>query len=210
MNHAARSAQKRRAEIAQLAAKLIASEGVGDFLTAKRKAAERLGLRPDRGMPTNLEIEAALREYQRLFQSDSQPDRVATLRRTAIRAMEFLARFQPRLTGAVLHGTATDYSEVTLHLYCNVAEEVALHLADAGINFEHCARTIKAGPGESREFPALKFLAGDTPVVLVLFTEALEATTPLSPVDGRPMRRATLAAVRALVEGGTGGRGGHG
>lgn len=204
MTHAARSAHKIRTEIAQLAAKLIASEGVGDFLTAKRKAAERLGLRPDRGMPTNIEIEAALREYQRLYQSGSQPDRVAALRRAALKAMEFLAHFRPRLTGAVLHGTATDFSEVTLHLYCNVAEDVALHLADAGIDFEHSSRTIKTGPGESREFPALKFLAGDTPVVLVLFTEALEATTPLSPVDGKPMRRATLPAVRALLDTGMG------
>jgi hypothetical protein len=204
MTHAARSAHKIRAEIAQLAAKLIASEGVGDFLVAKRKAAERLGIRSDRGMPTNVEIEAALREYQRLFQSHSQPDRVQALRRAALQAMEFLARFRPRLTGAVLHGTATDFSEVTLHLYCNVAEEVALHLADAGIGFEHSARSLRTGPGESTEFPALKFLAGDTPVVLILFTEALEATTPLSPVDGRPMRRATLPAVRALLDAGAG------
>lgn len=209
MSNTARSAHRIRVEIAQLAAKLIASEGVGDFLTAKRKAAERLGIRPDRGMPGNAEIEAALREYQRLFQSDSQPERVRALRLTAARAMEFVARFRPRLVGAVLHGTATDTSEVTLHLYCDVAEDVAHHLADAGIEFEPVARAIRTGPGEPLDFPALRFLAGGTPVVLVLFTEALEAMTPLSPVDGRPMRRATLPALRALLDGDTGnGEGG--
>jgi hypothetical protein len=192
--------QKIRAEIAHLAAKLIASEGVPDFLSAKRKAAERLGVRVDHGMPTNAEIEASLREYQRLFQSRSQPDRLRMLRATAMQAMEYLQRFRPRLAGAVLQGTATDYSEVVLHLYCDAAEDVALYLADAGIRFEHAARTIKTGASDSREFPALRFMAGETPVVLVLFTEALEAVTPLSTVDGRPMQRATLAAVRALVD----------
>ncbi len=200
MSTAARSTHRIRAEIAQLAAKLMASEGVGDFLSAKRKAAERLGIRSDRCMPTNLEIEAALREYQRLFQSDSQPRRVRALRRTALRAMEFLERFRPRLSGAVLHGTATDFSEVTLHLYCDVAEEVAHHLGDAGIEFEHTSRAIRIGPGDTREFPALRFMAGDTPVVLVLFTEALEAMTPLSPVDGKPMRRATRATLHSLLD----------
>lgn len=194
--------QKLRTEIAQLAAKLIASEGVPDFLSAKRKAAERLGLRSDRCMPTNLEIEHALQEYLRLFQSRSQPDRLRALRRTALQAMQFLERYRPRLVGAVLHGTATEFSEITLHLYCDVAEDVAWFLSEAGIRFAHESRLIKTAPAEAREFPALCFIAGETPVVLVLFTEALEAVTPLSPVDGKPMRRATLARFNAMVDGG--------
>lgn len=190
-----------RAEIAQLAAKLIASEGVPDFLAAKRKAALRLGVRSDRCLPTNREIELALREYQRLFESHSQPDRLHSLRTTALRAMEFLSRFRPRLAGAVLQGTATDFSEITLHLYCNVTEEVAWFLDDAGIRYEHASRVIKTGPVETREFPALCLIADGTPVVLVLFTEVLEAVKPLSTVDGRPMRRMTAAGLRALLRG---------
>jgi hypothetical protein len=201
MPPASRNDQRLRAEIAQLAAKLIASEGIADFLTAKRKAALRLGARSERGLPTNREIEQALQEYQRLFQSQSQPGRLRALRTAALRAMEFLGHFRPRLAGAVLQGTATEFSEITLHLYCNVAEEVAWFLDDAGITYEHVTRVIKTGPDETLEFPALRLIADGTPVVLILFTEMLEAVKPLSTVDGKPMRRASTSGVRALLQG---------
>ena len=201
MATAARSGFKLRAQIAQMAAKLIASEGVADFGSAKRKAALRLGINSERNLPTNVEIEQALQEYQRLFQSRSQPDHLRILRRAALQAMEFLRQFRPRLVGAVLLGTATGFSEITLHLYCDAAEDVAWFLSEAGIRFEQMSRSIKTAPGKSMEFPALCFIAGEIPVVLVLFTEALEAIRPLSPVDGRPMRRATLASLKNMTEG---------
>ncbi len=196
----ARAAHRLRIEIAQLAAKMIASEGVADFRAAKRKAALRLGANSERNLPTNAEIEQALREYLRLFQSGSQPGLLRSLRQTALEAMEFLAQFRPRLVGAVLLGTATEFSEITLHLYCDAAEDVAWFLSEAGIKFEQTSKTIKTAPGESKEFPALTFIAGETPIILVLFTETLEATKPLSPVDGKPMRRATIASLKALLE----------
>jgi len=202
MSTAPRAGLKLRAQIAQMAAKLIASEGVPDFGSAKRKAALRLGIDSERNLPTNVEIEQALLEYQRLFQSQSQPDHLRALRRTALRAMQFLEQFRPRLVGAVLLGTATEFSEITLHLYCDAAEDVAWFLNEAGIKFEQTTKIIKTAPGKSMEFPALCFIAGETPVVLVLFTETLEAIKPLSPVDGRPMRRATLASFKAMMEDG--------
>ncbi len=202
MTTAARSGLKLRAQIAQMAAKLIAREGVADFGSAKRKAALRLGIESERNLPTNVEVEQALQEYQRLFQSHSQPDHLRSLRRAALQAMQFLQQFRPRLVGAVLLGTATEFSEITLHLYCNAAEDVAWFLSEAGIKFEQISRIIKTAPGKSLEFPALCFIAGEIPVVLVLFTETLEAIRPLSPVDGRPMRRATLASFKTMMEDG--------
>ena len=45
----------------------MAQHGIHDFLTAKRKAAERFGVTDASALPSNTEIEAALAEYQRLF-----------------------------------------------------------------------------------------------------------------------------------------------
>jgi hypothetical protein len=45
----------------------MAEHGIGDFLQAKRKAADRLGVHDVAVLPKNVEIEAALRERQRLF-----------------------------------------------------------------------------------------------------------------------------------------------
>src|SRR5215470_13191592 len=65
--HPTRADNLRRA-LAQEAARLMAEHGIRDFLVAKRKAAERLGV-TDGGalLPKNSEIEEALAAHQRLF-----------------------------------------------------------------------------------------------------------------------------------------------
>ena len=59
-----------RRALAQEAARIMAQHGIHDFLTAKRKAAERLGVTEASALPRNTEIEEALAEYQRLFDPD--------------------------------------------------------------------------------------------------------------------------------------------
>ena len=113
-----------RERIAKEAARLMCEAGVRDFQLAKRKALQRLRMPEHRALPSNEEIEAAVLEYQRLFRADSQPKRLAQLRQVAVRAMRFLERFQPRLVGAVLSGTADEHSDVCLHLFTETAEEV--------------------------------------------------------------------------------------
>ena len=187
-----------RTQIAQLAAKIIAVEGVVDYRAAKRKAAQRLGLHPDRSLPTNVEVREALQEYQRLFQRDAHATTQDTLRKTASQAMSLLENFHPLLAGPVLDGTATTFSEVVLHVYCGAAEELSFFLEEHGIPFQHSARTLNMANGDAREMPAYRFLAGDTPIVLVVFAEPDKGCVPLSPVDGRPMERAPLARIEAL------------
>ena len=53
-----------RQEIAQEAAKIIAHSGHEDYLMAKRKAANQLGVHDNHILPSNTEIEMALMEYQ--------------------------------------------------------------------------------------------------------------------------------------------------
>ena len=64
-----------REEIAIAAARLIAEDGL-DYSTAKRKAARQVVGETRIGgewLPDNDQIEDEIREYQALFQSDSQP-----------------------------------------------------------------------------------------------------------------------------------------
>jgi len=172
--------------------------GISDFQLAKRKALQRLRIPEHRGLPSNEEIEAAVSEYQRLFRADSQPRRLARLRQVAVRAMRFLERFQPRLVGAVLSGTADQHSDVCLHLFAETSEEVGLFLMDNGVPHEHGERTMKLASDDSERLPTCRFLADDVPVELVIFAERVRRRVPLSPVDGRPMERAALSAVEAL------------
>ena len=186
--------------LTQEAARIMSDEGVRDFLFAKRKAAERLGLDPRRmHLPTNLEVEAALTEHQRLFQSDSQPSHLRHLRETARNALKLFGPFNPRLVGPVLAGTASEHGIVYLHVFSDLAEEVAIYLMEKNIPYENSARKLRSGDGVQHEYPVYKFVAGDVPIEVTVFEVDGIREAPISPVDGRPMRRGSLKDVELLL-----------
>jgi hypothetical protein len=190
---------KTRRELAQLAAKIVAVDGVTDYLAAKRKAAMRLGISPEQGLPTNLEVEQALKEYQALFQNQNQTAHLQTMRGQALNAMRLLSRYQPRLVGPVLSGTATCNSEITLHLVCDEPEQIGFLLSEHAIPFIDTAKTIKTGKSEKKDYPAYEFFADRTRISLVIFPERQQHSVPLSTITGKPMRRAAIGEVEKLI-----------
>ncbi len=186
--------------LTQEAARIMSEEGVRDFLFAKRKAAERLGFDPrSLHLPTNLEVEEALAARQRLFQSESQPGHLRHLRQTAREALRLFARFNPRLVGPVLSGTASEHAIVYLHVFSDMAEDVAFFLMEKGIPYEPSARKLKTGAGVQHEYPVYKFVAGDVPIEVTVFDVDGIREAPSSPVDGRPMKRGSLKEVELLL-----------
>ena len=73
----------------------MAEHGIDDFLQAKRKAADRLGVNDVAVLPKNVEIEAALRAHQRLFGRDSHDHTLKEQRRIALETMRLLESFSP-------------------------------------------------------------------------------------------------------------------
>ena len=67
-------AEHLRLALAQEAARIMAEHGISDFLLAKRKAADRFGVADGATLPKNVEIEAALEQYQRLFDGDGHAE----------------------------------------------------------------------------------------------------------------------------------------
>ena len=191
--------QHQRSHIAKEAARLMVEGGAPDYRSAKRKAAARLGFEDWRGLPRNDEVEAAVHEYQRLFRSQVQPRQLRELRRLAVEAMGFLHCFEPRLVGAVLAGTADEHSVVCLHVFADAAEDVALFLVEAGIDHRVGERRVHLSPDAPARLPTLEFLAGEAPIELVVFSGRYRHRAPLSPVNGKPIERASLAKVEALA-----------
>jgi hypothetical protein len=198
--HPTRGDNLRRA-LAQEAARIMAEHGVRDFLVAKRKAAERFGV-TDGGavLPKNSEIEEALAAYQRLFGGASHLEALHAQRTAALAAMRYLREFEPRLVGAVLAGTATEHSDVQLHLFADRAESVTLKLIDQGIPHEVTERRVKLNAERSRAFPGVRFEMEDQPIEATVFPPEGIRQAPVSPVDGRPMRRASTLEVEALLQ----------
>lgn len=191
-----------RRALAQEAARIMAEHGIRDFFIAKRKAAERLAV-PDGAavLPKNSEIETALAEYQRLFARESHVESLQAQRRAALAAMQQLREFEPRLVGAVLSGTATEHSDVQLHLFADYPESVALKLIDRGIAHEVTERRVRMSPERVLAYPGLRFELEDQSIEVTVFPTDGIRQAPVSPVDGRPMKRASAVEVEALLEG---------
>ena len=189
-----------RRMLAEEAARWIGDHGVEDYGVAKRKAAERLGIADAAALPSNLEIEAALRERQRLFGGTAHGARLKEQRRAAIDAMRLLGEFEPRLVGPVLAGTATAHSDISLHVFADFAEAVAMRLMEVGIPHSIREHRLKMDADRSVSFPALRFQAGERTIDATVFPVDGIRQAPYSPVDGRPMRRADLREVLALVD----------
>lgn len=191
--------QEARRRIALEAARLISETGLRDYRQAKQKAAARLGIFDETSLPKNAEIEDALREYQRLFQADDQPRILRERRKAAREAMRFFAVFEPRLVGAVLEGTADAHSAVCLHLYTDHPDAVVGLLQERRIAYDEESRRIRLDRDTARDFPALRFNAGGTPIDLTVLPYDLLRQAPLDRASEKPMRRATAAMVDALL-----------
>ncbi|MDH4109457.1 MAG: hypothetical protein OEW35_14185 [Gammaproteobacteria bacterium] len=189
-----------RTVLAQEAARIIVEQGISDFRLAKHKAAERLGMSERGSLPGNSEIEQAVAEYQQLFLGDSHSSVLQTMRHAALAAMELLAAFTPRVAGGVLHGTAGAHSPVDLHVFSDSVEQVAFCLERGGVVYRPFDRRLKSRRGRSESFAGLRFLLMETPIEATVFPFDGIRQAPISPVDGRPMRRADARILRELLE----------
>lgn len=197
--HTSRDRQMRQ-RLAQEAARIMVESGNRDFLMAKRKAAAHLSATDTRQLPSNQEIELALREYLRLFRSTTQPQALQILRQAAVTAMKFFQAYEPRLTGPVLAGTADANTPVTLHVFCDTAEDISFKLMEHHIPFETIDKNLRLTADEYETFPGFRFLADDIQMEIVVFPRSRHVPLPLSPVDGKPMQRANLTTLQALIQ----------
>ncbi|MBX9901819.1 MAG: hypothetical protein K2Y28_13650, partial [Burkholderiaceae bacterium] len=159
-------AENLRAEIAMLAARMIAEDGA-DYGAAKRRAAKQiLGNTKVRGdvLPDNEQIEHEVREYNALFFADTQPQKLLELRELALRIMQQLAEFNPYIVGAVLNGTANMHSDIHLHLFTDNGKDVALFLLNKNIQFE----VTESSNARSEGLETFSFMAEQVGVHLVV------------------------------------------
>ncbi len=190
-----------RERLAQLAAEYMAETGSQDFQLAKNKAASQFGAVESFNLPSNKEIQQALVTYQHIFRADTQPEQLKKLRQTALDAMHFFKKFNPRLVGSVLDGTADINSAIYLHLFAETSEELAVFLMDHHIPYDEEQKRFHIKADEYEYYPAFAFLADEVPVHIIIFSNHGLHHAPLSSVDGKPMQRADIKAVEQLVKG---------
>ena len=98
-----------------------------------------------------------------------------------------------------MSGTVTADAPIQLHVTADSPEAVRLWLQEHGIPFEQGERLVRFSGERQETVPQFRFTADGVTVELHVF--ALEDTrqAPLSPVDGKPMKRANRRDVEQLL-----------
>lgn len=184
-----------RKQLAHLTAKLIAEAGMADFASAKRKAARQLGASDTQHLPSNKEVEAALRSYRALYQHDSHPDILYQLRAEALSCMQLFSAYHPYLTGSVLSGTAGENSDINLILFANDEKSVLLFMLKHKLDFEDGEWKIRLS-GRDETVPSYT-LCGDsgTPIHLIVLPENAQHSG-----SRHPETHANIATVSRMVQ----------
>lgn len=183
-----------REQLAHQAAKLMAEDGITDHAYAKRKAARQLGAADTHHLPSNDEIDTALRSFRMLFQSNSHPKILGELREQALANMRLLADFHPYLTGSVLTGTAGENSDINIMLFSDDAKAVLLFLLKHNIAFEDDEWKVRVG-GHEESVPSYTLTgnSGTLTHVIVLPDNARHSGSR------HPETHADIAAVETLL-----------
>ena len=192
--------ERARQVVAQEAARLIVDHGIRDYRIAKQKAAERLGVIGRGSLPGNTEIEAAVSDHLQIFGGESHDDLLRLMRTAALSAMELLNDFSPRLVGPVLAGTADENSSVNLHVFADSPEMLAMEIGDMGIQIRPYERRLKTRRGQVETYAGFEFNHQNEMMQATVFPVDGIRQAPMSPIDGKPMRRADKDAVQELLE----------
>lgn len=174
------NSREMRSRIAQLAARLMAVDGIDDYALAKRKAARQIGAPDTRHLPNNDEVEQALLAYQQLYQAEEQQAHLRHLRHRAREMMQLLVRFDPWLSGPVLTGSAGKYSDISILLFTDSVKDVEMFLLN---------RQIEYRSGEKRVY--IGDIASGVPTFQVSTSDAAFELSVFSPRDLRMQLRAT-------------------
>jgi hypothetical protein len=130
------SMNNNRLIVARRAAEVIMEEGITDYLFAKKKAAKYLGLLASENLPSNQEIDNALKEYQNIFQEQVDSEIINRIKKEALNTMILFEDFNPHLTGQLLEGLIPKFPKIQINLFTDNIKEVEYTLLNNNIAFD--------------------------------------------------------------------------
>ena len=114
--------------------------------------------------------------------------------------MQLLSDFEPRLVGQVLSGTATEHNDIQLHLFAERPESITFRLMDLGIEHDVVERRVRYSADRVVAYPGVHFEFEDHVVDATVFPVDGIRQSPVSPVDGKPMRRIDVEELEVLLD----------
>src|SRR5436305_12032112 len=129
---------KLRLAIALEAARLMYERAESEYYTAKRKTAKRLsrrGVKPE-DLPSNAEIRDQIQVFARIHEGDKRTEHLRAMRIEALRLMQLLRAFRPRLIGSVMTGHVRKGSDIDIHVFTDAVGLVRVLLARVRYQFD--------------------------------------------------------------------------
>ena len=165
---------------------------------ALNQAARQHGIKLQHAIPKLEALRAAIQDYRELF----KPAQLAELdrhRRVAAQAMSEFSAFQPRLFGALLHDDGP-LDLIQLMVLADSPEQVMHHLRDRHIPWRDTELVLEYSRRRQLAHPALRFLAGDSTVELVLFEHRWRSDPPLDTLTGMRLETMGVEELNALID----------
>ena len=120
------------------------------------------------------------------------------MRKTALKIMQQLSPFNPRLIGSVSTGHIREGSDIDLHVFTDDLETLLRHLDNLGWQYDLDEVAIKQGNKVQLYTHVYFFL--EYPIELSVYDTLEIRVTQRSSTDGKPIKRLKPKALIALIE----------
>lgn len=177
--------------------RLVVDENI-DLADAVQRVVREAGIRPQHVGIAAVTLRAAIDDYRQLF----RPQQLAILaarRRLALEAMHSLAAFTPRLAGPLVHGDGP-LEHVRLLLPADSPEQVIMHLRDNHIPWQTGEVTLRHASERRLAHPALRFVAGDAQIELVILDPRYHSDPPQDALGAGKLLTLNAAELTRLLQ----------
>ena len=117
--------ERLRKKVAREAAFLLYTSQEKEYKQAKRRATQTLGVHV---LPSNIEVAKELDKISEEKEGLSRQERLVQMRREALKIMEALKNFHPKLVGSVWRGTIHKSSDIDITTFSHDPEDVCIEL----------------------------------------------------------------------------------
>lgn len=148
------STKKMKVSVANLAAQMIMEEGIKDYLFAKKKAAKSLGLNEKASLPTNSQIDKAIDDFNKIFNSNIDIEFLQQFKTQALEIMDIFKNFKPHLMNQLSQGIIPKFPEIKINLFADNLKDVEYILLNSQISYDF--KEVKMNSKEGKH--SIKFV----------------------------------------------------
>jgi predicted nucleotidyltransferase len=193
------SESKLRRQIAWEAARLLYQRQESEYYRAKMKAARQIcrGWVKPADLPSNVEIREQVQLMARMHEGDSRDHSLLEMRLEALRVMQLLHRFRPRLIGSVLTGHVRAGSDIDIHVFSDSIQAVALELEEEHMTFDLEHKQVRK-QGETRMYHHIH-IQDRYPIELTIYPADKAHFVFKSSITGKAIERASIAELEQFL-----------